>query len=87
LLLHRQAVNDHQIILKRKVSVMKKSIQYTVSLPFLKSAIPVVFCTFFSISSIAQNKHDTTSYIQTVDIKTGKIDTILIAEGRYEAPN
>ena len=66
---------------------MKKSIQCTVSLPFLKSAIPVFFCIFFSISSIAQNKHDTTSYIQTIDIKTGKIDTILIAEGRYEAPN
>ncbi len=66
---------------------MKKSIQCTVSLPFLKSAIPVFFCISFSISSIAQNKHDTTSYIQTIDIKTGKIDTILIAEGRYEAPN
>jgi Tol biopolymer transport system component len=66
---------------------MKKPIQFNVSLPFFKSAIPVFFCMFLYISSIAQTKHDTTSYIQTVDIKTGKIDTILIAEGRYEAPN
>jgi len=42
---------------------------------------------FISIFSIAQDKHDTTSYIQTVDIQTGKIDTILIVKGRYEAPN
>ncbi|HWW40342.1 hypothetical protein [Pedobacter sp.] len=66
---------------------MKKSIQCTLSLPFVKSAIPVFFCMFFSISSIAQSKHDTTSYIQTVDIKTGKIDTVLVAKGDFEAPN
>jgi TolB protein len=54
---------------------------------FLKSAIPLFFSIFFSISSTAQNKRDTTSYIQTVDIKTGKIDTILVVEGDFEAPN
>src|SRR5882724_386868 len=75
-------------LLKRETfSVMKKSIQCSVSLPFLKSVLPVFFCMFFSISSIAQNKHDTTSYIQTVDIKTGKIDTVLVAKGDFEAPN
>ncbi len=51
------------------------------------SILPVFFCILFSISSVAQNKHDTTSYIQTVDLKSGKIDTILIAKGDYEAPN
>ena len=35
----------------------------------------------------AQPKADTTSYIQTLDIETGKIDTILIAKGDFEAPN
>jgi len=70
-----------------KSSIMKKSIQRWVSIPFLKLAIPVFFCIFFSIASIAQNKPDTTSYIQTVDIKTGKIDTVLVAKGDFEAPN
>ncbi len=58
-----------------------------VSLTFLKSIVPLFFCMFLFISSIAQNKHDTTSYIQTVDIKSGKMDTLLIAKGDYEAPN
>src|SRR5690349_17482648 len=35
----------------------------------------------------AQPKADTTSYIQTLDIETGKIDTILTAQGDFEAPN
>ena len=66
---------------------MKKLIQCTLSSAFLKSVLPVFVCMFISIFSIAQDKHDTTSYIQTVDIQTGKIDTILIVKGRYEAPN
>lgn len=45
------------------------------------------FGLLLSASVFAQSKHDTTSYIQTVDIKTGKIDTVLVAKGDYEAPN
>src|ERR1700712_4815107 len=55
--------------------------------PFLKAAAMLFLCLFFSASVFAQSKHDTTSYIQTVDIKTGKIDTVLVAKGDYEAPN
>lgn len=44
-------------------------------------------CLLFSSFVLAQSKHDTTSYIQTVDIKTGKIDTVLVAKGDFEAPN
>ena len=66
---------------------MKKFNQHTICLPFLKSGIPVFFYLFLSIASSAQNMHDTTSYIQTVDIKTGKIDTVLVAKGDFEAPN
>src|ERR1041385_6619673 len=66
---------------------MKNLIRCTVSSPFSKSALPVFLCMFISIFSIAQNKQDTTSYIQTVDIKTGKIDTVLVADGDFEAPN
>src|ERR1700761_2287626 len=46
-----------------------------------------LLCLLFAASVSAQVKHDTTSYIQTVDVKTGKIDTILVAKGDYEAPN
>jgi len=45
------------------------------------------FCLLFSASVFAQSKHDTTSYIQTVDIRTGKIDTVFVATGDFEAPN
>ncbi len=54
---------------------------------YLKSAGIIFFCVLFSAAGFAQSKHDTTSYIQTVNIKTGKIDTVLVAKGDYEAPN
>ena len=50
-----------------------------------------IFLVFFSLISsfclVAQTHADTTSYIQTVDVETGRIDTILIAKGDFEAPN
>jgi len=55
--------------------------------PFSKPAGILFICLLFATSAFAQTKHDTTSYIQTVDIKTGKIDTVLVAKGDYEAPN
>src|ERR1700744_4092854 len=55
--------------------------------PFSKPAGRLFLCLLFATSVFAQSKHDTTSYIQTVNIKTGKIDTILVAKGDYEAPN
>jgi TolB protein len=36
---------------------------------------------------IAPTKTDTTSYIQTLDIRTGKIDTVLTIKSHFEAPN
>jgi Tol biopolymer transport system component len=65
---------------------MRKFIQFPAPLPFLKSGM-IFFCLLFSASVFAQSTHDTTSYIQTVDVKTGKIDTILVAKGDFEAPN
>ncbi len=46
-----------------------------------------VICLLCSLSSLAQVKKDTTSYIQTLDIQTGKIDTILAINTHFEAPN
>jgi TolB protein len=53
----------------------------------IKSPGILFFCLLFSASVFAQSKRDTTSYIQTVNIKTGKIDTVLVANGDFEAPN
>jgi len=53
----------------------------------LKTSCLTALCLACAFSSMAQNTADTTSYIQTVDIQTGKIDTILIAKGDFEAPN
>lgn len=47
----------------------------------------IFICLFATASCIGQVKFDTTSYVQTVDITTGKIDTVLIAKGDFEAPN
>ena len=40
-----------------------------------------------TITVTAQQKTDTISYIQSLDITTGKIDTLLKAQRHYEAPN
>ncbi|HTD99875.1 MAG TPA: hypothetical protein VK668_11355 [Mucilaginibacter sp.] len=66
---------------------MSKLIQFRASLLFLKPVGMIFFCLLFSAPVFAQTTRDTTSYIQTVDVKTGKIDTILVAKGDYEAPN
>lgn len=49
------------------------------------SLIIVWLC--YTLPSMAQDHIDTTSYIQTLNIETRKIDTILIANGDFEAPN
>ena len=73
--------------MQRKILIMKKSLQFSASLPLFKLFIPVFVCFFFSVAATGQNKKDTTSYIQTVDIQTGKIDTVLIIKDHFEAPN
>jgi len=66
---------------------MRKFIKLSGFLFLLKSLGTILLCVLSTASLFAQDKHDTTSYIQTVDIQTGKIDTILVAKGDYEAPN
>ena len=66
---------------------MKKTFQFPASLLLFRCFGQIVICLFVSASSIGQSKPDTTSYVQTVDINTGKIDTVLIAKGDFEAPN
>ncbi len=66
---------------------MIKSFQFPGLLSFFKPAGLMLLCFIFSVPVNAQGKSDTTSYIQTVDIKTGKIDTVFVAKGDFEAPN
>jgi Tol biopolymer transport system component len=40
-----------------------------------------------ALSTAAQQKRDTTSYVQLLDISTGKLDTILSVTKHFEAPN
>ncbi len=46
-----------------------------------------VFCIFLSLTVIAKSVSDTTSYIQTININTGYIDTVLVIKSHIEAPN
>jgi TolB protein len=55
--------------------------------PRLSRISLIFFCLGFSAVANAQQKKDTTSYIQTFDIATGKIDTILSIQKHIEAPN
>lgn len=42
---------------------------------------------YLSASAYAQGKKDITTVISTLDVKTGKIDTVLITKQHFEAPN
>ena len=46
-----------------------------------------IFCLHCVLLTAAQQKKDTTSYIQLLDITTGKRDTILTVPRHFEAPN
>lgn len=66
---------------------MKSSLQLRVLVPPFRWLSLVAFGMLCSFYSVAQSKKDTTSYIQTLDIKTGKIDTVLAIKAHFEAPN
>lgn len=66
---------------------MKNSQHLRTVMSSLKMAFIAFLCLQFSLVSVAQIKVDTTSYIHTVDISTGKIDTVLTIKKHFEAPN
>ena len=66
---------------------MKTNFQFPSFIVIYKIMFLIFFSLISSLCLIAQSNADTTSYIQTVDIETGKIDTVLIAKGDFEAPN
>ena len=66
---------------------MKNALYVQVSLLHSKRLSVLIFWLLCSVCSLAQSKKDTTSYIQTLDIRTGKIDTVLTTNTHFEAPN
>ena len=66
---------------------MKNPPQVRVYLPHFGRLSLAVICMLCSVCSVAQVKKDTTSYIQTLDIQTAKIDTVLAINTHFEAPN
>lgn len=66
---------------------MKKQVLFGAIKPNVKMVCLAVLCMTGSVFAMAQSKKDTTSYIQTLNIKTGKIDTILAIKKHFEAPN
>lgn len=66
---------------------MKKYCRFGKSASLFKIACLAVLCLASARVALAQTKPDTTSYIQTLDIKTGKIDTVLAIKKHFEAPN
>jgi TolB protein len=66
---------------------MKNSFSLRAAMPLLKMIGMAVLCVHYSGVLKAQIKSDTTTYIHTVDITTGKIDTVLSMKAHFEAPN
>src|SRR5580704_5282172 len=54
---------------------------------FLNAAIILVSSSCHPFYAFSQKKQDTISYVQKVNVESGKIDTLLIAQGDFEAPN
>ncbi len=59
--------------------------------PVTKFSFKLIFCNILFLliyaNSMAASLSDTTSYIQTIEISTGKIDTIKTINAHFEAPN
>ncbi len=60
----------------------------TIKFKTLYRGLPcLVFALVFSYISCAQSNRKVTSFIHTLDVFSGKIDTVLVADEHYEAPN
>lgn len=52
-----------------------------------KYFVCLLFLLGLSSSAFAQTKKDTTTFINILDVKTGRMDTILVSKQHFEAPN
>lgn len=66
---------------------MNKNFYKPLIVSFSKIVLTVLVCLHSPLFSLAQIKPDTTSYIQLLDITTGKIDTVFSLKKHFEAPN
>ncbi len=66
---------------------MKQNVKKPVKHPCFQMTCLAALFTGISFFSSAQVKADTTSYVHTLDIYTGKTDTVLTLKKHFEAPN
>jgi TolB protein len=66
---------------------MKKNFRLQVVRSVLRIPFFVLLFWQCPLFSVAKNKADTISYIQLLDIQTGKMDTVLSIQAHFEAPN
>ena len=60
--------------------------QSVLKLNFRIACVLIIY-SLYPLFPVAQTKHDTTSFIQTLNIETAKIDTVLSTKEHFEAPN
>jgi len=66
---------------------MKNSLRLLTKMSIFKKVLILFLYMQYALFGFAQSKPDTTSYIQLLDISTGKIDTVLSSKEHFEAPN
>ncbi|WP_221391372.1 transporter [Dyadobacter sp. NIV53] len=66
---------------------MKLLLRFAIVLHNFSRQVLCAMFMFFSLCSFRQSEKDTTSYIQTLDILSGKIDTVVMIKAHFEAPN
>jgi TolB protein len=80
-------VNGNTLIIYHKKSCMKKKFCQPALMFCLKATMVLFVCLQHACLCTAQTNTDTTSYIQVLDIYSGKIDTVLAVKSHIEAPN
>lgn len=66
---------------------MKNSYLFSHKYPLAKVSLLILVLVLLTPVAKANTKVDTTSYIQTLDIQTRKIDTVSVIKSHFEAPN
>lgn len=71
----------------KTLNCMKPNLKHQPKSTFRKYFGCALGLLYLSATAFAQGKQDITTFISTLDVKTGKIDTILITKKHFEAPN
>ncbi|WP_134090943.1 TolB family protein [Olivibacter sp. XZL3] len=66
---------------------VKETVLFPANVYPFRTLYVCVCCLLCFVYAAAQHRNDTISYLQTLDIRTGKIDTLLVIKDHFEAPN